>query len=61
MTMRATTAPLRIADEGARSACLGVDTDNHNRAHALYESCGFRKVSGSTAYRKPFLAEGARP
>lgn len=40
--------------EGATAAYLGVDTDNHNRALALYESCGFRTVSTSTAHRKPF-------
>ena len=44
----------RLRDEGATSAYLGVDTDNHNRALALYESCGFRVASGSTTYRKPF-------
>ncbi len=49
-----------LRDEGASSAYLGVDTDNHNRALALYESCGFRKVSGSTAYRKPFGVEDTR-
>jgi ribosomal protein S18 acetylase RimI-like enzyme len=38
---------------GAGSAYLGVDTDNHNRALALYESCGFRVASRSTSYRKP--------
>lgn len=43
-----------LRDEGATSAYLGVDTDNHNRALALYESCGFRVASGSTSYRKPF-------
>ena len=43
-----------LRDEGATSAYLGVDTDNHNRAFALYESAGFRQVSGSAAYRKPF-------
>ncbi len=42
--------------EGVTSAYLGVDTDNQNRALALYESCGFRKHSGSTAYRKPVPA-----
>ncbi len=46
--------------EGIGSAYLGVDTDNHNRALTLYESCGFRKVSGSTAYRKPFEPEAPR-
>jgi ribosomal protein S18 acetylase RimI-like enzyme len=47
--------------EGATSAYLGVDTDNHNRALALYESCGFRKVTGSTSYRKPFQAPEGTP
>ena len=42
--------------EGARSAYLGVDTDNHNRALALYESCGFRRVSTSINHRKPMPA-----
>lgn len=50
-----------LRTEGAASAYLGVDTDNHNRALALYESCGFRKVSGDTAYRKPFEPEDQRP
>jgi mycothiol synthase len=39
--------------EGVTSAYLGVDTDNHNRALALYGSCGFRVVSTSTTYRRP--------
>jgi mycothiol synthase len=47
--------------EGATSAYLGVDTDNHNRASALYKSCGFRKVSGSAAYRKPFNRQESAP
>ena len=47
--------------EGATSAYLGVDTDNHNRASALYKSCGFRKVSGSAAYRKPFSRQEPAP
>ena len=42
-----------LRDEGAASAYLGVDTDNHNRALALYESCGFRVASAGTVYRKP--------
>ena len=42
--------------EGAGSAFLGVDTDNHNRALALYESCGFGRVSTSVNYRKPMPA-----
>ncbi len=55
-------ASLRLLrDEGATSAYLGVDTDNHNRALALYESCGFRVASGSASYRKPFDGQGSRP
>ena len=45
----------RLRAVGASSAYLGVDTDNHNRALALYESCGFRVASQDTSYRKPFL------
>ena len=47
----------RLRDTGATSAYLGVDTDNHNRALALYESCGFRRASGSATWRKPFTGE----
>jgi mycothiol synthase len=39
---------------GATSAYLGVDTDNHNRALVLYESCGFRVAGLGRNYRKPF-------
>lgn len=39
---------------GAGSAYLGVDTDNHNQALTLYESCGFRVASRSATYRRPF-------
>jgi ribosomal protein S18 acetylase RimI-like enzyme len=39
--------------EGATTAYLGVDTDNDNRALALYESFGFVVVSTSVSYRKP--------
>ncbi|HKF84387.1 MAG TPA: GNAT family N-acetyltransferase [Candidatus Limnocylindrales bacterium] len=49
----------RIAARGLPRAYLGVDTDNHNRAFALYEDAGFRKVSGTTAWRKPFIQEEA--
>ncbi len=50
---------LRLRAEGAVSAYLGVDTDNHNRALALYEGLGFRVASRSTTYRKAFpSAEG---
>ncbi len=47
--------------EGVTSAYLGVDTDNHNRALALYESCGFRVVSTSTTYRRPMPGPENRP
>jgi ribosomal protein S18 acetylase RimI-like enzyme len=50
-----------LRDEGATSAYLGVDTDNHNRAFALYESCGFRKASGTAAYRRPFSRQEPAP
>jgi ribosomal protein S18 acetylase RimI-like enzyme len=50
-----------LHDEGATSAYLGVDTDNHNRASVLYRSCGFRKVSGSAVYRKPFTLQEPAP
>ena len=35
------------------SAALGVDAANPNQALHLYESCGFRVASSSTAWRKP--------
>lgn len=43
-----------LLEAGAASAYLGVDTDNHNRALALYESCGFRVATRSATYRRPF-------
>jgi len=42
-----------LRDRGVPSASLGVDATNPNQALHLYESCGFRVVSSSTAYRKP--------
>ena len=48
----------RLRDAGATSAYLGVDTDNQNRAYALYESCGFRIATSSASYRKPFSPGG---
>jgi mycothiol synthase len=42
-----------LRDRGLTAASLGVDLTNPNQALALYESCGFRKVSGATSYRKP--------
>jgi ribosomal protein S18 acetylase RimI-like enzyme len=47
----------RLRAAGASSAYLGVDTDNQNRAYALYESCGFRVATSGTSYRKPFTME----
>jgi hypothetical protein len=38
-----------------------VDTDNHNRALVLYESCGFRVGSTSTTFRKPMPGTEDRP
>lgn len=45
-----------LRDRGLTDASLGVDLANPNQALALYESCGFRTVSSSTAYRKPLPA-----
>jgi mycothiol synthase len=42
-----------LRTRGLTSASLGVDLTNPNQALGLYESCGFRVVSGATAYRKP--------
>lgn len=44
----------RLRAAGASTAYLGVDTENHNRAMTLYESCGFRIASTSTTWRRPF-------
>ncbi len=41
-----------LRDQGLTAASLGVDLANPNQALALYESCGFRAVSGATSYRK---------
>jgi ribosomal protein S18 acetylase RimI-like enzyme len=35
-------------------AALGVDVDNTSGALRVYESCGFRPISWSSTYRKPF-------
>ncbi|MEA2519437.1 MAG: mycothiol synthase [Chloroflexota bacterium] len=42
-----------LRDRGLSAASLGVDLTNPNQALGLYESCGFRIVSGATSYRKP--------
>jgi ribosomal protein S18 acetylase RimI-like enzyme len=51
----------RIDARGLPRAYLGVDTDNQNRAFALYEDAGFHKVSGTTAWRKAFEHEEPAP
>ncbi len=40
-----------LRDRGLASAALGVDAENPNQALGLYESCGFRMASSSTAFR----------
>jgi ribosomal protein S18 acetylase RimI-like enzyme len=52
-----------LRSRGLTSASLGVDLANVNQALALYEACGFRVVSGATAYRKPLPSslDGPRP
>ena len=42
-----------LRDRGMTSASLGVDSENPNAALHLYESCGFRRIRSSTAWRKP--------
>jgi ribosomal protein S18 acetylase RimI-like enzyme len=50
-----------LREAGAASAWLGVDMDNRNQALTLYEACGFRVVTRSADYRKPFATgEDAR-
>ncbi|TMD33075.1 MAG: GNAT family N-acetyltransferase [Chloroflexi bacterium] len=46
-----------LREHGLTSASLGVDAQNPNQALHLYESCGFRVASSSTAYRKPVADE----
>ena len=41
-----------LRDRGVASAALGVDASNPNQALGLYESCGFRRASSTTSYRK---------
>ena len=42
-----------LKEQGMTEAALGVDTQNLSGALHLYESCGFRPMRRSTAYRKP--------
>jgi len=41
-----------LREQGVGTASLGVDSANANQALQLYESCGFRVASSSTAFRK---------
>ena len=41
-----------LRERGVSSAALGVDASNPNQALGLYESCGFRRASSTTSYRK---------
>lgn len=43
----------RLRDAGATSAYLAADTGSEHQTLALYEGCGFRVATRSTAYRKP--------
>ena len=45
-----------LRGDGVTTAYLAVDTDNDNRALALYESCGFVVASTSISYRKAMPA-----
>jgi GNAT superfamily N-acetyltransferase len=49
-----------LRERGVSSAALGVDAANQNQALRLYESCGFRVASSSTAWRKPLPSGFAR-
>jgi GNAT superfamily N-acetyltransferase len=50
-----------LRSRGLESASLGVDLANLNQALALNESCGFRVVSGATAYRKALPSSHGGP
>lgn len=41
-------------DRGMTESALGVDSENLSGATRVYEDCGFRTVSRTTVYRKPF-------
>ena len=41
-----------LQEQGMTEARLGVDTQNPNGALRLYESLGYRRVTGSTTYEK---------
>jgi mycothiol synthase len=57
-----------LRERGISRAALGVDASNPNQALGLYESCGFRRASSTTGYRKAVpsspdssILEGAAP
>ena len=53
-----------LRERGADRAALGADFQSPNQTVALYESCGFRLVSSTTAWHKPLVFEaeaGAAP
>jgi GNAT superfamily N-acetyltransferase len=48
-----------LRDRGADRAALGADLQSPNQTLTLYESCGFRLASSSTAWRKPLVLDEA--
>jgi GNAT superfamily N-acetyltransferase len=47
-----------LRDRGADRAALGADLQSPNQTLTLYESCGFRLASSTTAWRKPLVLDG---
>ena len=47
-----------LRDRGANRAALGADLQSPNQTFTLYESCGFRLASSTTAWRKPLVLDG---
>jgi len=50
-----------LRERGVSSAALGVDASNPNQALGLYESCGFRRASSTTSYRKDIPRTAVTP
>jgi GNAT superfamily N-acetyltransferase len=50
-------ALIMVRERGATRALLGVAGANPNQAMSLYESAGFRVVSSSSRWTKPFATE----
>ncbi len=48
-----------LRDRGADRAALGADLQSPNQTLTLYESCGFRVASSTTAWHKPLALDGA--